>query len=258
MQPNLWFRVIFNWASKVAWRCLGFALLRKVTDPQKLAPSSQLIRSVFKNQTGFGHPRLITREKFACFDFEFSLAIRSLSKYQTRFGYTRLRQFPRFPFEFSLAIRSVSKTKRNSVSCVWLHVSSLLVFTLSSHWLSGLFPNTKRDLVTRVWGSFLVFPLSSHWLSDLFPKPNAIRSHAFDCTWAVCLFSLWVLIGCLWHLSEFWLAVVTTLVFRFSTRNQNSLYYKLNWDTDSIFFYYLDSSSASWIFPHSKAGVKLR
>ena len=90
MQPNLWFRVIFNWASKVAWRCLGFALLRKVTDPQKLAPSSQLIRSVFKNQTGFGHPRLITREKFACFDFEFSLAIRSLSKYQTRFGYTRL------------------------------------------------------------------------------------------------------------------------------------------------------------------------
>ena len=112
-----------------------------MTDPQKLAPSSQLIRSVFKNQTGFGHQRLITREKFACFDFEFSLAIRSLSKYQTRFGYTRLRQFPRFPFEFSLAIRSVSKTKRNSVSCVWLHVSSLLVFTLSSHWL----------LVTFVW-----------------------------------------------------------------------------------------------------------
>ena len=115
-----------------------------MTDPQKLAPSSQLIWSVSKKIRD-----LVTHVWL----HESSLFVLSLSSHwlsgpfpNTKHDlvtrvWLHVRQFPRFHFEFSLAIRSVSKTKRNSVSCVWLHVSSLLVFTLSPHWL----------LVTFVW-----------------------------------------------------------------------------------------------------------
>ena len=96
-------------------------------------------------------------------------------------------------------------------NAIWLHAfdctwSSLLVFNLSSDWLGNLFPNTNHTclIVPEELACFYF----EFWLS--------IRS-VFKIRTQLGQFGL---IGCFWHLSSFWLAVVTTLVFWFSTLNQ--------------------------------------
>ena len=57
--------------------------------------------------------------------------------------------------------------------------------------------------------------------------------------WAVCLFSLWVLIGSLKHFPSLWLAVVITLVFDVQSRcvvNCDVPLYYLTWPTDRFVF----------------------
>ena len=120
---------------------------------------------------------------------------------------------------------------------IWSHVfdctwSSLLVFTLSFHWLSNLFPKTKQDLVTHIWlrlRSWLVFTLSSDWVSNPFPKfkLNLVTSLLLHMSslLAITLSSHWLPLT---FVLAILMAIVTTLVFQFLTMNQNPLLISTN------------------------------
>ena len=200
------------------------------------------MRSVYKNQKQLSHTRSIVREQISLFSIWVLI------------GYPICCQKPNgiwsHTFDGTLAVFLFSpwvligylicfwKTKSNLVTHIWLQVSSLLVFTLSSHWLSDLLPKTKRNLVIRVWlhmEQFACFQFEL-WLAR--QSVSKYQSLMFDCAWGVGLFLLWVLIvypicfqnsnsiwsiwshWLFWHLSSFWLAVMTTLVFWFSSLNQ--------------------------------------
>ena len=70
-------------------------------------------------------------------------------------------------------------------------------------------------------------------------KQSRLSHPRFPALWAVCLFSLWVLIGSLKHFPSLWLAVVITLVFDVQSRcvvNCDVPLYYFTWPTDRIVF----------------------
>ena len=167
------------------------------------------MRSVYKNQKQLSHTCSIACEQISLFSIWVLI------------GYPICCQKPiwshMFDCKWAVCLFSLWVLISYLICCqkpnaIWLHAfdctwSSLLVFNLSSDWLGNLFPNTCNHTCLIVPEELACFYFE-FWLS--------IRS-VFKIRTQLGQFGL---IGCFWHLSSFWLAVVTTLVFWFSTLNQ--------------------------------------